>query len=271
MTAITTSRYAIFNGYNLNNVPGLSVYAISPPGTPKRTLNILAIARKHARKLSSAWYQANTLTLGIYITANTRELLEAAMDTLAANLQGLEGTLVIPRSGGTARAYTATFAAPWTVNNNMTNTDSPASNYADLTLTFETSDSYGYDQFFTPMIGPTGNLTSSPNTWNWTFGGSADTQVPVLQFYFTGGSLGSGTVTVGNNATGQQISINRTWSVGDTLVINTQLKTVQVNGADVNFSGAFPEFGLGLGTITYSDNFSSRQYQFYSYVYNRWL
>lgn len=268
MTAITTSRYAIFNGYNLNSVPGLSVYAITPPGSATRTLNIPNIARISARKAISAFYDANQITIGVYITANTRELLEAAMDTLFTNLQLIEGSLVVPRSGGTARSYTCTYSGS-TVNNNMQNTDSPASNYVDLTLVFDCSDSYGYDQFFTPMIGPISN-TSSPNQWNYNQGGGADTQVPVLNFYFTGGTLGAGTVVIGNNNSGQAVSITRTWAVGDTLTINAQNNTVQVNGNDVTFTGAIPTFSLGANTITYSDNFSSRTYQFYSYVYNRW-
>lgn len=267
--AITTSRYAIVGGINLNTISGLSIYAITPPGSAKRTLNIFALARRHARKLSSAWYQSNAITLGVYITANSREQLEAAMDQLYQLIQGQETSLVVPRSGGTARQYTGTFDFPWVVNNNLQNTDSPSANYADLTLVFETSDSYGYDQFFTPMIGPISS-TASPNQWSWTFGGSADTQVPIINIYFTGGSLGSGIVTLGNNGTGQQISVNRTWAIGDTLTLDCQNKKVQVNGVDVNFTGAIPEFGLGPQTIAYSDNFVSRTYKHYSYVYQRW-
>lgn len=268
--AITTTRWAIFNGFNFNSIPGCSVYAISPPGTGNRTLNIYNIARASARKVSSGFIDSNQITLGVYISSASREALEAAMDTLLANIQLLEGQLIIPRSGGTPRAYTASFDSPWTVNNNMTNTDSPIGNTADLTLVFQCSDSFGYDEFFTPIIGPTANLTSSPNSWNYNQGGGADTQVPVLQFYFTGGTLGAGTVQIGNNNSGQQVSIIRTWNVGDTLIVNAQANTVQVNGVDVNFSGAIPTFGIGQQTITYSDNFTSRQYQFYSYVYNRW-
>lgn len=265
---IIPSRYAIFNNWNFNNIPGLQVYAITPPGQAKRNLNLFPVARTSARKLSSAFFQGNTLTLGVYITAASRETLEAAMDTLYANIQATEGALVIPRSGGTARQYTATYSTS-TVNNAMSNVDSPASNYADLTLTFECSDSFGYDQFFTPIL-TLANQNSSPNQWNYTQGGGADQQVPFLQLYFTGGSLGVGTVTIGNLNSGQQISITRTFSVGDTLQINPQNNTVQVNGVDVAFTGAIPTFGLGLQTITYSDTFTSRILQFYSYVFNRW-
>lgn len=266
--AITTSRYAIFNGYNFNSVPGLSVYAITPPGQASRTLNIYSLVRTSARKLSSAFYTSNMLTINVYITAATRELLEAAMDTLYTNIQTQEGSLVVPRSGGTARQYTATYADT-TINNTQQNTNSPSSNYADLTLIFECSDSFGYDQFFTPML-TLANQSTAPNSWSWTFTGGADTQVPFLQFYFTGGSLGVGTVSIGNLNTGQTLQITRSWAVGDTLQINSQSNTVQVNGTDVLFTGAIPTFGLGTQTITYNDTLSSRIFQLYSYVYVRW-
>jgi hypothetical protein len=266
--AITTTRYAIFNSFNLNSIPGLSVYAITPPGSAQRTLNIFQSARSSARKVNSAFYQANKIRVGIYITANTRAALEAAMDTLFANLQAQEASLVVPMSGGTARQYTCTLSDN-VINNTMSNTDSPAGNYVDMTLVFECSDSFGYDQFFTTLFN-TGNLTSSPNTWPYTQGGGADVQVPVLSFYFTGGALGTGTVTIGNQNTGQSIQITRTWSVGETLVVNAQLNTVQVNGVDVVFSGAIPTFGLGAQTITYQDTFASRTYQLYATVNNRW-
>ena len=268
MTAITTSRYAIFNGYNLNNVPGLSVYAITPPGQGNRSMSIYPIARISARKVTAGFYQSAQVQIGVYITAASRQALESAMDTLYQNIQQIEAPLVVPMSNGTNRSYTATYSNT-VLNNAQSNTDSPAGGYADLTLVFELSDSYGYDQFFTPMINQS-NLNSSPNTWNWNFGGSADQQVPFLQFYFTGGALGAGTVVIGNQNSGQAVSITRTWAVGDTLQINSQNNTVQVNGVDVAFTGAIPTFGTGLQTITYSDNFVSRTYQFYSYVYNRW-
>jgi len=265
--AITTSRWATFNGWDFNNIPGLSVYAISPPGQSVRTLNIFALARQSARKLVSAFHQKNTLKIGVYITAASRDALEQAMDSLYQNIVSGEGTLLIPRSGF-ARQYTATFSG-WTINNTMSNVDSPTSNYVDLTLSFECSDSYGYDQFFTTILHLYG-LTSSPNTWNYTQGGSVETQVPIISIYYTGGSVGSGTVVIGNLNNGQSVSITRNWSVGDTLVVNAQNNTIQVNGVDVLFTGAIPTFGLGLQTITYNDTFTSRTYQLYATVYNRY-
>ncbi len=260
--AITTTRYATFNGYNLNNITGLSVYKIDLPGQQQRSVNIMPMGARDARKVSSAYYQRNTLNIGIYITSASSEALELALDTLYTNLQAVEAPLIVPMSGRTARQYTATYLQS-TITQRF-------GGFVELTLTFECSDSFGYDQFFTPML-TLANQTSTPNQWNWTFSGSVLTQVPYLQFYFTAGSLGSGTVTVGNLTTGQSVSINRSFAVGDTLQIDAKNITVQVNGVDVQFTGSIPTFGTGLQTITYSDTFTSRTFQLYSYVYYRWI
>jgi hypothetical protein len=65
-------------------------------------------------------------------------------------------------------------------------------------------------------------------------------------------------MTWGNGGTGQTITLTRTWSAGDIVVIDGTQKTVTVNGSPINFLGAFPEFPPGSQTIQYSDTFVSR-------------
>ena len=52
----------------------------------------------------------------------------------------------------------------------------------------------------------------------------------------------SASITIGNAGNGQAVTVTRVWAAADILVVDCLNKTVQVNGADVNFSGAFPEF-----------------------------
>lgn len=274
--AILRSRFALFNDWNFNNVPGLSVYALDLPGQAKRTLNIFAVARRNARKVSSAYYQENTLAIGVYIQASSREALEQAVDTLYQNIQGQEGSLVVPKSGA-VRLYTATYAGSQ-VNNGVQNTTSPSGNTADLTLMFECSDSYGYDTNYTLIRQSTG-LTSNLVATQFTQGGGADTQVPFFEVQYTAAPTGAtnGTLTIGNTDTGQAISITRTFSQYDLVQIDCRNKTVQVNGADVDFTGAFPEFspsnvgGVNTPRSFYvQDNFTTRTYRLLACVYNRY-
>jgi hypothetical protein len=263
------SRFAIFNNWNFNNIAGLQVYAIDPPGQGSRTLNIFALARQSAQKVSSAFYQKNTKTICVYIKASTRDALEQALDQLYANIQAQEGSLVVPQSGG-VRQYTATYEST-ALNNTQTNTNSPVGNVADLSLTFELSDSYGYDTNYTVISSGVTALTANAVNTQYTQGGGADTQCPIIQCQYsaiTGGV--NGTVTIGNQSTGQSVSITRTWLAGDILIVDTQNNLVQVNGVDVAFTGALPTFGLGLQTLTYNDNLTTRTFKLFAYVYNRW-
>lgn len=81
----------------------------------------------------------------------------------------------------------------------------------------------------------------------------------------------SSTVNIGNAATGQTIAVTRTFAAGDVLIIDTVNKTVKVNGVEIFFSGAFPEFKLGAGGFGYSDTFATRSFNFNVAVVVGWI
>lgn len=258
----TISRNAQFNSWKFTSTPYLAVYALSDQSAD-RTLSLTALARHNSRKLASSWYQKRSIDVSVYITAPSRALADQALDTLFQNIQAEEGTLTLERSGK-VRNYTATFAK---LNINEFN-----GGFVDLTLTFECSDSYGYDTTYT-LLGNATGITVANYTSQFTQGGGALWQVPFIQLRYTAVNNGGnpGTIYVGNQTTGQQIVITRTWSANDLVQIDCLNKTVQVNGTDVSFTGAFPEFNTGLQTVYVNDNFStSRTYNFYMYCYQRW-
>lgn len=268
--SIIPSRFAILDNWNFNNVLGLQVYAIDPPGQSTRTLNRNPIARRNYSKTASAFAQENLFNVSLYIVRPTHELLEAAMDTLYANIQDIEGTLIVPMSG-TVRQYTVTYKTT-KINNAITNTNTPPGGVADLTLQFECSDTFGYDTAYTLITNQSG-LTAANVATPYTQGGGAKYQVPFIQAQYTAapGGASSGQVSIGNNATGQIIqTAARPWLQYDLLQVDLQHKSVLVNGSQIDFTGAMFEFGQGLQEITYSDNFSSRTFKWFCYVYNRW-
>lgn len=265
-----SSRWFTFNGWNASNVPGLQVYSIDPPGQSKRTLSLSALARRNSRKLNSAFYQGNTMPIGVYIGANGRDALEMAMDTLYANIQALEGNLIVPKSGS-IRQYTATYSDTAINSNTISGTNNFFSNLADLILLFECSDSFGYDTTSQTIFNVT-NQTSQSNTYPWTQGGTALTQVPVVQIQLnTTPGLTTAGLSVSNNATGQSLTVNRTWAQYDLITIDSKKRSVQVNGSDVVFSGSFPEVGIGPQSLVVTDSFLTRNYRFILQVQNRYV
>lgn len=256
------SHQVSFGGNIVNAVPGVSIYSLDPYNPSNRTLNIFNVARLSAQKVASAFYQGRTINMGVYIQAANRAAADAVLDALLKILTGLEQPFIVPQSG-LVRQYTATLG-PVQVN-------AAGAGFMDLTFSFLCSDSYGYDTTYSIIANQTG-LTSGNVTTQYTQGGTADTQGPFIQAKYTALSGASNkAVTVTNPANGQACVITRTWGVNDLLQIDSRNKTVQVNGADVAFSGAIPEWGLGTQKVNITDAFTTRTFDWYAYVYNRYV
>ncbi len=243
---------ANFNGNDLAaNVPGLTVLATNPYNPAKRGLTIQDLARTNKAKINSGFYNKRTLLVKCGITRPTRDLAEQSFDTLMGLLQLREKALLLQQSGG-LRQFTASYSD--------TTFSVEGGSYLEFTLVFETSDHYGYDLNST-LLNQITNFTSANKTDQISVGGSAEWQSPITVITFsalTGGT--SATVRVGNDATGQIITVTRTFAPGDVLTIDSLNQSVQVNGAEVSFTGAFPEWNIGVGYVSYSDTLTTRTF-----------
>lgn len=234
-----------FNGYDLTSVPGLTVLSTNPYIPPQRKINIADIIRTDRAKATSAFYTKRQISVKVGITAGSRALIEQALDSLMAMLQGVEKELIMNQGAG-QRKYFATLSDA-VIN-------ASGGSYLEITLVFECSDRFGYDLQSTLAL-----IVSYTATANIVFAGSAPWQAPIITITFsavTGGT--SKDVVVGNGVTNQKVTINRTWVAGDVLVIDTLAGTVKVNGVEVAFSGALPLFTPGTGVFTYADTLSTR-------------
>lgn len=240
---------ANFNGVDLvASVTGLTILATNPYVPPKRNLTVSDLARMNKAKVNAAFYNKRSITLRCGLTRATRALVEQSFDTLLSLIQGREKDLLLNQSGG-QRKYTATFSDCVLI--------TEGGSYLEFNLVFDTSDHYGYDTADTLLL-QTSGFTSSTKTDQIQIAGSAEWQVPKTTITFTAISGGtSKTVQVGNDATGQQVAVTRTWVAGDVLIIDALEQSVKVNGVEVAFSGALPEWVIGTGYVTYADNFTS--------------
>ncbi len=118
-----------------------------------------------------------------------------------------------------------------------------------------------------------GNRQKASYTDNFTFGGTAPFQLPIITVTYS--AIGSapvlGMVSIGNDSTGQQINVLRTWSATDVLVVDCKQNTVTANGVAASFTGAFPAFSVGSGTLDYLDNFASRTFTISAVCYRQYL
>lgn len=260
--SFSDAHFAIFNSYNLASlVAGLTILAIDVYKPPKRDLTIANIARSDKNKVSSGFYNEKNISVRVGISRQTRQATEESLGSLMKLLHGLEKELLVPQAGAT-RKYTATLSDVVE--------RSAGGAYWEGELVFTCSDVFGYDTAYTTIVNLTG-VTSGTRTDQYDFQGSAPQQLPFISIYYsalTGGSNKS--VVIGNAATGQQITVTRTWSAGDRLEIDCQNETVKVNGVDVAFTGAFPVFAPGVGNLTYSDDLTTRTFNLNARYYKRW-
>ncbi|HMT18548.1 MAG TPA: phage tail family protein [Candidatus Saccharibacteria bacterium] len=178
--------------------------------------------------------------------------LDTLRDTFLGYFLNKEANLDIGYAGGTRR-YTATVAS--------INAPRPGGlNYIEFTIVFVCTDPFGRATSLTTALTATGRTLSS-YTDNHTFVGTAPTLLPVWTITINTVTAGANYLMVGNSTTGQRLAIiSETFVDDDVLVIDCYNKSVQLNGEDIDFLGAFPEFKPGAGTMTYSDNFSARNF-----------
>jgi hypothetical protein len=245
---------AIFNDTDLNTVSGLTVLRTDPYRPPKRDVSLSDLIRTNKSKVSSAFYTERRVTVRIEITRDTRDQLEQSLDELMAIIQPIEKTLVLNQSGR-RRKYYCTFEDA------VVMTDNEGGSYIEMDLVFVCSDRFGYDLTATTLLSITSAYTSAARSDALNFQGSALWQTPVITITYS--AIGSGvnkSVAIGNGATGQVITITRTWTAGDKIEVDALNETVKVNGVDVDYTGAIPKWKKGIGYWSYSDNFTSRSF-----------
>lgn len=240
-----------YNGIDLNTIPGLTVLARDSYKPAERTIGSYGISRGNKNKIITAYYDKKRITVKIGITQPTRDLLEQSLDQLNAILQGYEKDLII-RQAGNDRKYTATLA--------QTGVSNDGGSYIEMDLVFETSDHFGYDTYTTTLLN-VANWTGGSKTSEIAVGGSGVTQLPYISIVYSSVVGGTAkTLRISNEATGQTLIMTRDWATGDVLLVDTQNRTITVNGTTISYTGSYPEFSVGVGYVTVSDDFTSRTY-----------
>jgi hypothetical protein len=198
-------------------------------------------------------YPNRNITITGMITDTSIANLDARMDTFKSYFTAQDVNLDIAYNG-TTRRFIATQST-------STITRPGQLLYATFSILCVCNMPFGQDTSATSIL----NSNNSAATYSpaVTFLGTAPYQLPIITITFSANYILSGgavTVWLGNNATGQVISINRIWAITDVLVVDCTQNTVTVNGFPVEFSGAFPVFIPGSGTFIYGDGFSTRTF-----------
>jgi phage-related protein len=219
-----------------------------------RQKNMSAYPIAHANKSEVAFvsYPNRKIVVKGKLIAGGIAAMDALEDAFAGYFNGIKKNLDIGFNGGTRR-FIATA--------NAVEVNRPGGlHFGDFAVEFFCSNPFGLDTSTTTALNVT-SRTAASYTDAYTFLGTAPIQLPVFTYTLsavTGGSNAS--VIIGNLGNGQQITVTRTWTAGEVLVIDCVNRTVKVNGNPVEYSGAFPEFAPGAQSFSYSDTFTTRQF-----------
>lgn len=247
-----------FDGVDLSTLDNVLIHAVKTYDSPRRELRVNKVARADKSILTSAEYESRTITVEGVIGADSYFELMQNIDTLNSKLQTQNAQLSYEK-GGVSLVY------------DDVTLDSirqkVAGGSCEFTISFLAADPIAYESGSSQLLQPQ-HFTAASNTYVVTNNGSFSA-LPIISVTLS--LLSGGTtkeVSITNSVLGQGITISRTWTAGDVISIDCMLKEVMVNGTAVDYTGIFPEFAPGAGSIGYSDTLTTRS-GVISATYNR--
>lgn len=241
----------IYNGQSLQT-ENITVNNIIHDSIPRKKQNMYQLTRSNRSAITNHQYHDKQITIEGQIIGTSIADLDARIDafktamTPKLNVANLD----IEYSSGIRRYFA-------TIENTMISRGDAlfSVNYSlALICTFP----WGRDTTEQTLVNA-GAITASPTNQSVTVGGNAPEQflkITYLLNSFSGSAFN--TITFKNDATGQQMTITRTWTAADSLVINTENRSVKVNGIEVDYDGVFPVYESGAGILVVSDGFTAR-------------
>jgi hypothetical protein len=240
----------LFNGNDIVQVPGWRTTSTDTYRYPTRNLTSYALAYDNKAVTTSGFYTSKPLNIAGVLTTGSRELLDDSITELRRILEPINKTLRLPISDG-QREYRNVSVSNMAISN-------VAGGYAEINIEFQTTDFYSYDLVETTVLDVV-NLTSGNKSYPVVFDASAP-QAPIIEYTVDSATSAiNREVTFLNPSTGVSITVQRTWTANEVLVIDCENKTVEVDGDAVVFTGNFPEWHRGNQFINYTDAFVERQ------------
>ena len=238
-----------WNGNDLNSAT-IITGDIDDAGAPNRDLSLFKLVRKGGAVITDDSYYTKRIVITGLLKQTTPELLEDLIDTFHGYFAVRDKNLDIGYGSGTRR-YVCTPKAP------VIERPVRGANWANFTIEFIATE-YGKNTVTTTLVNAT-TTTASSATSTLSIGGSAPDQKMRIQITVTAATgLTNKYIAIENDTTGQVLTVTRTWAVSDVCRIDCDAMTVKVNGADVDFDGAFPVFAIGSHDLILTNDFTTR-------------
>lgn len=220
-----------FDNTSLTTTPFL-IKSVDHDSAGPRDINLFNLARQRGAVLVNSEYRPKVVRLTGTITGATQAVLEANIDTLKELFSRQGKNLDIDYSGSTRR-YIATNTAL------QISRDYFHLSYAPFSAEFIVPNGTGIDPTLSSTILTA--ITAASNVNTITMLGTAYPK-PKITLTLTAVNTVSKIEFLAN---GDKITITKTFALNDVVVIDTDNMIVTVNGAVVDYTGIFPQFGIG--------------------------
>lgn len=236
-----------YNTLYLTNSP-YNVTGYDGYGMPDVQIKSIDLARSDGGVQTTSRVGSRTVLVEGQIKTLTKPELIAAIDNLKAYLYQAKGELVVTDEDGITRTFEAT---PQRVS--ITRARGAATQAA-FSISFYCPKPYSVSGT-TTLLNTT--VTTSPANYGISVPGSYPAS-PIIRLTISSITAGVQTITVKNDAEDRGIAITRSFSAGDVIEIDTATKNVYVNTIRVDYTGAFPRWAVGGGSVAYTDTASAR-------------
>ncbi|MDI9934681.1 phage tail family protein [Rhodococcus sp. IEGM 1351] len=230
--------------------------------SPRNNVQADKLAESDGAVIVKTAYEPKTFTAEGYLRTDTVEDTQRLMDDFKVALSVPNQAFDIDHAGDTRR-YVATAQ-------NVIITNPRGRTRAGFSVEFLCPSGVGSDTYASVLLASK-NFSTSTATLGITAGGTYQVE-PIITLTVntvTGGT--AKTITVNNDVTRRGLAVTRTWSNGDVLEIDSLNKTIFVNNVPVNFSGQFPVWKPGVGSIGYVDDLTTRDVTVTADYIRRWL
>lgn len=250
------AKNIVFDGYDLQSAD-IIVSKIEHDNIPAKELRRYRLVRADGEIITDSRFGGKRILVIGRLKATSSNLLEYFLDDFRAAMAGYgkenKQLLIEYTGGGTNRVYNKSTCVSLSIDRRQGTT-----NFGEFQAEFISTLPYGESE--SPVVIESNYpVAISPLTIPVNFGGNAR-QKPVMELTvtsFTGASIN--TISLKNDTTGVGISISRAFVAGDVIEIDVPNMIVKVNGNEVDYSGAFPDFESNTSTdLIVSDDFTAR-------------
>lgn len=235
-----------FDNFDISTVPYYLPTRRYPNVAPDREAQLYPLVRTDGNIITGTRWSQKVIAVEGFIVAPNRVAYEQSLDILKSKLTRSNRPLVMLQAGA-ERVYMATL--------DLLQEEHIEQGKGRITLSFKCADPFGYD---VSPITFTNTLENATHAFEHNFQGVVSV-IPLITITLTDITDGTNKfVKVGNELTGQSITVTRNWTDGDVLVVDGRSKSVTVNSNPQEYSGIFPEYEIGSKEISYEDDFTDR-------------